>query len=44
MSEKIEEAGKSDGGRMRRKVRVGVIVSDKPDKTVIVQVENQARI
>jgi len=29
------------GGRTRRKVRVGVVVSDKADKTVIVKVERR---
>jgi small subunit ribosomal protein S17 len=33
------ESGTAAGERTRRKVRVGVVVSDKPDKTVIVQVE-----
>jgi len=29
------------GGRNRRKVRVGVVVSDKADKTIVVQVERR---
>jgi len=37
MSENEQEASE----RARRKVRVGVVVSDKPDKTVIVQVERR---
>lgn len=31
----------SDVGRARRKVRIGVVVSDKPDKTVTVRVERK---
>jgi len=31
----------SEGDRGRRKVRVGVVVSDKPDKTVTVRVERK---
>jgi small subunit ribosomal protein S17 len=41
MSDNERAEGQSDGGRMRRKVRVGVIVSDKPNKTVVVQVERR---
>ena len=33
-----DETSQAAGERLRRKVRVGVIVSDKPNKTVIVQV------
>ena len=36
-----DEGGETASERMRRKVRVGVVVSDKPDKTVIVQVERR---
>ena len=36
-----DESGTTAGERTRRKVRVGVVVSDKPDKTVIVQVERR---
>jgi small subunit ribosomal protein S17 len=32
-----------NGERARRKVRVGVVVSDKMDKTVVVQVAGQIR-
>jgi small subunit ribosomal protein S17 len=35
------ETGQAAGERLRRKVRVGVVVSDKPNKTVIVQVERR---
>ena len=40
MSDK-KEAEVSDEGRQRRKVRIGVVVSDKPDKTVTVRVERR---
>ena len=36
-----DETGQAAGERLRRKVRVGVVVSDKPNKTVIVQVERR---
>ncbi len=36
-----DESGQSAADRARRKVRVGVVVSDKPNKTVIVQVERR---
>jgi small subunit ribosomal protein S17 len=39
-NENVQEAG-SGGGRARRKVRVGVVVSDKGDKTVVVKVERR---
>jgi len=39
MSENQRDESARADGRARRKVRVGVFVSDKPDKTVIVQVE-----
>jgi small subunit ribosomal protein S17 len=35
------ESSANGGDRARRKVRVGVVVSDKPNKTVIVQVERR---
>jgi len=35
------EAVTTPGGRKSRKVRVGVVVSDKADKTVIVKVERR---
>jgi small subunit ribosomal protein S17 len=42
MSENERDAtGQAAGERLRRKVRVGVVVSDKPNKTVIVQVERR---
>lgn len=41
MSENETETGTASGGRARRKVRVGVVVSDKPNKTVIVKVERR---
>ena len=41
MSENQRESDPAAGDRARRKVRVGVVVSDKPDKTVIVQVERR---
>jgi small subunit ribosomal protein S17 len=41
MSENQNETGVASGERNRRKVRVGVVVSDKPDKTVIVKVERR---
>jgi small subunit ribosomal protein S17 len=49
MSENGNEKGQSEtsgeahlaGGRNRRKMRVGVVVSDKANKTIIVQVERR---
>jgi small subunit ribosomal protein S17 len=44
MSEKLnEQTEQADqaGGRNRRKVRVGLVVSDKADKTIVVQVERR---
>ena len=41
MSEIQKETSAADGDRGRRKVRVGVVVSDKPHKTVIVKVERR---
>ena len=48
MSEKVNEEVQpvtadetQPGGRNRRKVRVGVVVSDKADKTIVVQVERR---
>lgn len=41
MSENENESSAESGERNRRKVRVGVVVSDKPDKTVIVKVERR---
>ncbi|MEQ1856144.1 MAG: 30S ribosomal protein S17 [Longimicrobiales bacterium] len=41
MSENENETGATPAERARRKVRVGVVVSDKPDKTVIVKVERR---
>ncbi len=41
MSENEKETAATSGERARRKVRVGVVVSDKPDKTVIVKVERR---
>ena len=41
MSEKANESGTEAAARNRRKVRVGVVVSDKPNKTVIVKVERR---
>lgn len=41
MSENENETGTAAGERARRKVRVGVVVSDKPHKTVIVKVERR---
>ena len=35
------DGGKSASGRNSRKVRVGVVVSDKQDKTVVVKVERR---
>ena len=40
MSEKENDSG-TESERNRRKVRVGVVVSDKPDKTVIVKIERR---
>ncbi len=40
MSE-IKEVEVNEGDRRRRKVRVGVVISDKPDKTVTVTVERK---
>ena len=41
MSEKETESAGPASERNNRKVRVGVVVSDKPDKTVIVTVERR---
>jgi small subunit ribosomal protein S17 len=41
MSENQNQADAASGERNRRKIRVGVVVSDKPDKTVIVKVERR---
>ena len=41
MSEKETESAGVASERNSRKVRVGVVVSDKPDKTVIVKVERR---
>ena len=41
MSEKETESAGAASERNNRKVRVGVVVSDKPDKTVIVTVERR---
>jgi len=41
MSENQSEQMETTGGRNRRKVRVGTVVSDKADKTVVVQVERR---
>jgi len=41
MSENEQDESATGPGRTRRKVRVGVVVSDKPNKTVIVQVERR---
>lgn len=43
MSENENESGAESGERNQRKVRVGVVVSDKPDKTVIVKVERRIK-
>ncbi len=40
MSEKENDSG-TESERNKRKVRVGVVVSDKPDKTVIVTIERR---
>ena len=40
MSEKENDSG-TESERNKRKVRVGVVVSDKPDKTVIVKIERR---
>ncbi len=42
-SEKVEQGGAPEAGevRSRRKVRAGVVVSDKGDKTVTVLIERQ---
>jgi small subunit ribosomal protein S17 len=39
-NENVQDSG-SDNGRARRKVRIGVVVSDKGDKTVVVKVERR---
>ena len=36
-----DDEGQGSGGRTRRKVRIGVVVSDKPDKTIVVKVERR---
>jgi small subunit ribosomal protein S17 len=40
-NESSRPSSESAADRARRKVRVGVVVSDKPNKTVIVQVERR---
>lgn len=40
-SPETHEAAKRPAGRNRRKVRVGVVVSDKADKTIVVKVERR---
>jgi small subunit ribosomal protein S17 len=40
-NESSRQSNENGGDRARRKVRVGVVVSDKPNKTVIVQVERR---
>jgi small subunit ribosomal protein S17 len=40
-NESSRQSSENAGDRARRKVRVGVVVSDKPNKTVIVQVERR---
>jgi small subunit ribosomal protein S17 len=40
-NESGQRSGETADDRARRKVRVGVVVSDKPNKTVIVQVERR---
>jgi small subunit ribosomal protein S17 len=37
----VDTAGPASGGRKRRKVRVGVVVSDKANKTIVVKVERK---
>jgi small subunit ribosomal protein S17 len=41
MSENVNEQDQQTGERNRRKERVGVVVSDKADKTIVVQVERR---
>jgi small subunit ribosomal protein S17 len=41
MSENPNEQTEQVGGRNRRKVRVGVVVSDTSDKTIVVKVERR---
>jgi small subunit ribosomal protein S17 len=41
MSENPNEQAEQVGGRNRRKVRVGVVVSDTSDKTIVVKVERR---
>jgi small subunit ribosomal protein S17 len=41
MSENLKEQDQQAGERNRRKERVGVVVSDKADKTIVVQVERR---
>jgi len=41
MTEEQQEHGTAAEARNRRKTRVGVVVSDKTDKTVVVRVERQ---
>jgi small subunit ribosomal protein S17 len=45
VSEQMTQTGEQDGGapRKRRKVRTGVVVSEKMDKTVVVRVERSTR-
>ena len=43
MSETIEQTTNSGGGRGYRKTRRGYVVSDKMDKTVVVEVEDRVK-
>jgi len=36
-------AAEADAGRSRRKIRTGVVISDKMDKTVVVRIDRQVR-
>jgi len=40
-AEASEDTAQDKGGRKLRKVRIGVVVSDKQDKTVVVKVERR---
>ncbi len=42
-AEQAEQVGEKSSGRGQRKSRVGVVVSDKMDKTVVVKIERQVK-
>jgi small subunit ribosomal protein S17 len=43
VTEQVTEAGKAAGGRNYRKVREGLVVSTKMDKTIVVELEDRKK-